>query len=147
MSDKELSDEIAELKDLFLRRLLDDKSKGKLIDGILESQKKRDEFEKNLIFADLFKEALVALDRLMTEEPTKELIYSFNDELLEIFRRRGLVKVSTDGNFDSAIHEIVKTVPVSESFADNEIVDVQREGFMLGGRLLRPARVVIAKNK
>lgn len=147
MSDKELSDEIAELKDLFIRRLFDDKSKGKLIEGILESQKKRDEFEKNLIFADLFREALVALDRLMAEEPTKELVESFNEELLEVFRRRGLAKVPTNGLFNPSVHEVCKTVPVCDSFVDNEIVDVQREGFMLGDRLLRPARVVIAKDK
>lgn len=144
MTDRDLAAEVADLKDLFVRRLLEDKAKSRVIDELSASLKRRDDFEQGLVFRDLFKEALVALDRLATEEPTKDLIDSFTDELLEVFRRRGLERISTEGFFNPHLHEVVSTVIVGTAFEENEIVDVQREGYLLGDRVLRPARVIIA---
>lgn len=147
MSSSEIQVEIRELKDLFLRRLLEDKAKAKVIDGLLDSLKRRDEIDRFKVFSDLFQESLVALDRLVAEEPSKELVASVKEELLEVFRRRGLTKVPTDGLFDPSIHEIVSTVAAGNSFNQNEIVDVQRDGFFLGDNLLRPARVIVAMDR
>lgn len=47
--------------------------------------------------------------------------------------------------FDPARHEAVGVLPVVDPAKDGMIVDVVREGYLMGGDVLRPARVVVAR--
>ncbi len=59
----------------------------------------------------------------------------------------GVEVVAAEGHkFDPSFHEAVAVVE-SEEVEDNQIVDVFQEGFLLGGRLLRPAMVRVGKKK
>lgn len=139
-----LEEKVQYLQDLFQRKLLEDRAKNQLIDAIQKSLAERDSVASGEAFRDLFMEALVALDRLRAEQPGRELNESVFDELLEIFARRGLRQVSNDGQLDPHFHEVIETVPATEEHPSGHIVYVEREGFALGERLLRPARVVVA---
>lgn len=144
MTEVDLAQEVSYLRDLFQRKLMEDRSKNALIQSVQDSLVQRDSLTTGEAFRAVFQESLVALDRLRTEEPSKDLSESVIEELLEVFARRGLEQVPTNVSFDPRYHEIVETVVSSEEYPHNQIVYVEREGYLLGERLLRPARVVIA---
>ena len=49
------------------------------------------------------------------------------------------------GPFDPTIHEAVTTVPAAAGAPDGAIVGVIRHGYTIGGEVLRPAAVAVAK--
>lgn len=139
-----VEEQVQYLQGLFQRKLMEDRAKNELIEALRKSLLERDALASGDAFRDLFREALVALDRLRSQQPDGELVESVHDELLDVFARRGLEAVPSDGQVDPSRHEVVGTVAASDELPPGEIVAVEREGFTLGGRLLRPARVVVA---
>lgn len=63
-----------------------------------------------------------------------------------VFKDIGLEKVPTQGSFDPLIHEAVSHEP-SETVEEGNIVRTMQSGWRLNGKLLRPARVSVAKAK
>jgi molecular chaperone GrpE len=72
------------------------------------------------------------------EEGVKLVHRSFED----LLRREGLVEIETDGRFDPHVHEALLSQP-SEA-AEGSVIEVVQQGYKLGERVLRPARVVVA---
>jgi len=71
-----------------------------------------------------------------------ELIYK---QLLEAVRKRGAQPFDSVGQpFDPSWHEAVAWEPAGDR-PDGEITAELRRGYRLGGRLLRPAQVKVAK--
>jgi molecular chaperone GrpE len=57
-------------------------------------------------------------------------------------------RIDTDGQFDATVHRMVERVPLSETdggVADGDILAEREAGYRLDDRVLRPARVVVAK--
>ncbi len=52
---------------------------------------------------------------------------------------------SAGGSFDPAVHEAVSTVPAASPEDDGRIVGVIRHGYRIGGDVLRPASVAVAR--
>lgn len=48
--------------------------------------------------------------------------------------------------FDPKVAEAIGTLPAQEGVADDVVVEVAEKGYMLGDELLRPAKVLVAKN-
>ena len=72
-----------------------------------------------------------------------ELIYQ---QLAGTLQRMGLEPVAAKGRiFDPNLHEAVAVVE-SDQHADQEIIDELQKGYFFKGRLLRPARVRVAKH-
>lgn len=140
----EIKTEIANLTDLFRRRLLDDKAKASLYESLQEQARSSQDLLRYRAFESLFREALLAIDRLQSEASTPELVESAVDELLEVFGRRTLLPIDDSGDFDPRIHEAVETLPASEQVPAGSIVAVHRTGYTLDGRLLRPTQVTVA---
>jgi len=141
---KGLQEEVAQLRDLFQRRLIEDKSKNALIETVQEQARSVTDALRYRQLETLIKEVLLAVDRLQTEPPSPELVESVTEELLEVFFRRDLVEVDDSAEFDARVHQIVDTVGASEEFPANSIVAVARKGYLLGDRLLRPTQVTVA---
>ena len=139
-----LREEVGQLRDLFQRRLLEDKSKNALIETVQEQARAVQEVLRHRQLESLIREALLAVDRLQAEPPSPDLIDSVADEILEVFSRRGLEQVDDSGDFDPRVHQMVDTIAASEQFPPNSIVAVARTGYVLGDRLLRPAQVTVA---
>jgi molecular chaperone GrpE len=73
-----------------------------------------------------------------------ELIYK---QLQDTLTRFGLKAVEAKGQkFDPNIHQAVATQPTSE-VAENTVLEEMRKGYLLNGRLLRPAMVTVAVKK
>src|SRR5690242_444543 len=70
-----------------------------------------------------------------------ELIYK---QLLDTMGRFGLKAIEAKGRkFDPHFHQAVSTTP-TDQVEENTILDEMRKGYLLNGRLLRPAMVNVA---
>ena len=62
-----------------------------------------------------------------------------------ILDRHGVTRIGAPGEpFDPERHEAVGVVTTSE-LPDRTVADVARSGFVVDGRVLRPAQVVVAR--
>ena len=64
--------------------------------------------------------------------------------LLDALSKSGLVQINPLGEeFDPAFHEAMSMAP-SNDVAANHVMDVMQCGYVLNGRLVRPARVIVS---
>lgn len=63
-------------------------------------------------------------------------------QLSDVLAKEGLEEISTDVPFDPHVHEALAAIP-SEA-EEGTILEVVQRGYLLGDRVLRPARVVVA---
>lgn len=91
------------------------------------------------------------VDAIATDEDDKvKNIYNgiemVRKQFLDVLNNNGLKKVESLGEiFDPNFHEAMAQQP-AEGKEDQEIIQVFQHGYELNGRLLRAAKVVIAKN-
>jgi molecular chaperone GrpE len=66
--------------------------------------------------------------------------------LLRLLAQEGVEPIQAVGQpFDPAWHEAVGTIPYQNAGVEpNTVVELEQEGYRLGDRLLRPARVIVA---
>jgi molecular chaperone GrpE len=65
-------------------------------------------------------------------------------KLLKLLGGAGLEIVDPAGQpFDPALHEAVATEPTGSRDDDHQVARVYQLGYVFGGQLLRPARVVV----
>jgi molecular chaperone GrpE len=65
--------------------------------------------------------------------------------ILALIEREGARPIAAEGQlFDPNVHEAVGTVPSDDDVEPDTVVQVVQEGYRLGDRLLRPARVIVA---
>ncbi|MGE0188282.1 MAG: nucleotide exchange factor GrpE [Steroidobacteraceae bacterium] len=65
--------------------------------------------------------------------------------LSKAFEKSGIVAVMPEGEaFNPEFHEAMAMVPTTDQ-APNTIINVVQSGYLLSGRLLRPARVIVAR--
>lgn len=65
-------------------------------------------------------------------------------QFMDALQRLGLEEVPGVGSvFDPTVHEAIATAPVADNAHDGRVVSVFSAGYRIGGRLVKPARVVI----
>ena len=70
-----------------------------------------------------------------------ELIYT---KLMNFLKGRGLALIEAkDKELDTEFHEAVAQFPVEEKEKKNKIIDVVQQGYMLNGKVIRYAKVVV----
>lgn len=118
-----------------------------------ENARKRQEKERERILQTaserLVLEILPILDNfdraLETEGDVREGVRATRDQLVEALGREGLAPVASDGqHFDPNVHEAVMSQP-SEEHEEGTILQTYQRGYLLGGKPIRPARVVVAQ--
>ncbi len=71
-----------------------------------------------------------------------ELIYR---KLLSIMEAEGVTKIEAEGQlFDPNLHEAISHEEV-EGFSEGQIIEVVKQGYLVGERVLRPAMVRVAR--
>jgi molecular chaperone GrpE len=60
-----------------------------------------------------------------------------------VLAKEGIEEVSTEGPFDPHVHEALTSLPAD--VPEGSILEVISKGYTLAGRVLRPARVIIAR--
>jgi molecular chaperone GrpE len=97
---------------------------------------------------DNFERTAGALD-LDQDPKTKNIAIGINmvkKQFLDVLASFGLTQVESLGKtFDPNFHEAMAQQPV-EGKPDQEIIQVYAQGYVLNGRLIRAAKVVIVKN-
>jgi molecular chaperone GrpE len=105
---------------------------------------------------DLMRNLLPVLDDLERAEPAlqapdeekidRAAMLKIVRLLAEGLRREGLVRIDAPPGtvFDPNEHEAVLTIPTAE-MPEGSVVEALQAGYRLGDRLLRPARVVVAR--
>ncbi len=69
-------------------------------------------------------------------------------QLTELMHREGLEEIQAVGEpFDPFRHEVVARAPAGDGEEENSVLDVLRKGYLLRGKVLRPALVKIAVNE
>jgi molecular chaperone GrpE len=76
-------------------------------------------------------------------EDLREGVELVRNELDDVLRDEGVERVET-GEFDPERHEAMMRVE-SEEHDEGEVVDVYEQGYVMAGRVLRPAKVTVAE--
>lgn len=118
-----------------------------------ENSRKRQERERERILDSasekLIKELLPVMDNLdralESDGDIREGVRSTRDQLASILSEEGLSLVVSDGeHFDPNVHEAVMGQP-SEEHEDGTVIQTFERGYILNGKPIRPAKVVVAR--
>ncbi len=72
-----------------------------------------------------------------------EYIYT---QLKSVIEQNGLTEIQAVGKaFDPSIHEAVRYEPGTQGVKEGTILSVVEKGYILGGKLIKPAKVVVAE--
>jgi len=72
-------------------------------------------------------------------------VQATREQLADVLAEEGLLPVASDGQpFDPNVHEAVMGRP-SEDHEDGTVLQTFQRGYLLNGRAIRPAKVVVAK--
>lgn len=136
---------VAELRDLFVRRLMDDKVKNNAIEKLSTANKDLTKVLEEKQVDSMARELILLCDRIYQQPQEDDFAWSVLDEILEILARRGIEQISQLDTFDPHIHNAVSVVPASDERPVGSISEVLRHGYTREQRLLRPADVIVAK--
>jgi molecular chaperone GrpE len=64
--------------------------------------------------------------------------------LAQLLAREGVEEIDTSGPFDPHVHEAMLAQP-SEDAESGSVLDVIQKGYKIGGRVVRPARVIVSE--
>jgi molecular chaperone GrpE len=87
--------------------------------------------------------ALVAAEK-HEEAKLEDGVRLVHRALADVLARAGLAEIETGGAFDPHVHEALLAQPV-DGAEPGSVVEVLQKGYLLGDRVLRPARVVVAE--
>lgn len=73
-------------------------------------------------------------------------------QLQQVLKDEGLEEIAADGQFDPTLHEAVDMREPSDAEAsagkgDGEILEVVEKGYNLGGKVIKPAKVVVGRKQ
>ena len=89
-------------------------------------------------------ERAMALLEGSADEAAKEGTALIYNKLLAYLKSRGLERIEAKGEkFDTDFHEAVAQVPVEDKALKGLVYDVIETGYLLGGKVLRYAKVVV----
>ncbi len=118
-----------------------------------ENSRKRQERERDRLLQTaserLVRELLPVLDNLEraleAEGDIREGVRVTRDQLADVLGREGLLPVASDGQaFDPNVHEAVMGQP-SEEHEEGTILQTFERGYVLNGKPIRAAKVVVAR--
>ncbi|NDS71660.1 nucleotide exchange factor GrpE [Francisella tularensis subsp. holarctica] len=146
---KELEDSCDQFKDEALRAKAEMENIRKRAERDVSNARKFgiEKFAKELLpVIDSIEQALKHEVKLEEAIAMKEGIELTAKMLVDILKKNGVEELDPKGEkFDPNLHEAMAMIPNPE-FEDNTIFDVFQKGYMLNGRIVRAAKVVIIKN-
>lgn len=133
-----IKEDVAYLKDLFLRRLNVDKQKAAAIKILAEGA--------TFAYIEPFLyDIILLLDRLEKKQED-DFVDSVLSELYSIINRRGVSKITDISIFDPARHKAVSVIESSD-VSDIQITQIIRSGYEYSGKVIRPVEVIVVKPK
>lgn len=144
---EELKQQVEEYKDHWLRAQAEVENTRKWAERHAEErvQAERERLLRSfLTVADNLERALASDAEGNVLRQGVEVTYQ---DLLQLFAREGVTPMEdlVGKSFDPWYHEAIATVPSSDT-EEGKIVDEVQKGYLLEGRPLRPARVVVSRS-
>jgi molecular chaperone GrpE len=140
----ELTAELARIEDRYRRALADLDNYRKR--AAREVERRVDEARESMLRDWL--DAVDSVERAMRMEAGGACFDGLRavlDQMEAVLARQGAQRIGAAGDrFDPARHEAI-AVRASADVPDRTILEVQRSGFALGDRVIRPAQVVVAR--
>lgn len=140
----ELTEELGRLEDRFKRAAADLDNYRKRVARDVEQrvQQARESLIRDwLEVADSVERAL----RQQGGGPVAEGLAAVQQQIESVLARAGVERIGTLGErFDPERHEAIE-VRDADAAQDRTVLEVARSGYALGGRVLRPAQVVVAR--
>ncbi len=140
----QLSAELERLEDRYKRALAD-------LDNYRKRSAREIERRTEEVREAVIRDWLEAVDsveravRLDSDGPCAEGLRAVLEQMETVLARQGAVRIGAAGDrFDPERHEAVGMQPSAE-VPDRTILSVERSGFALGDRVIRPAQVVVAR--
>jgi molecular chaperone GrpE len=140
----QLSAELERLEDRYKRALAD-------LDNYRKRSAREIERRTEEVREAVIRDWLEAVDsveravRLDSDGPCAEGLRAVLEQMDAVLARQGAVRIGAAGDpFDPERHEAVAVQPSAE-VPDRTILSVERSGFALGDRVIRPAQVVVAR--
>lgn len=140
----EVYNEVSLLRDLFARRLMDDKVKNAAIEKLSDSNAALIKSAEEKQVLDFAKELILICDRISNRPTSDAFAYSIMEEILEVMARRGIEQIQQLDTFDPRIHNSVSVVEATDNLPANSITSVLRHGYIRDGKVIRAADVVVA---
>ena len=139
----QLHQELIDKNDKYLRALADFQNYQKRMEKDLQAQK--EDIQKKYLLELL---DLAELLKKAYEDPNpKSGLKLILENLEKFFEKEGITYIDCKGKpFNYQLHNAVSTIEQSEC-ADGTILDEIKKGYLVGEKLLRPARVIVAKKK
>jgi molecular chaperone GrpE len=78
------------------------------------------------------------------EAKLEEGVRLVHQALYGLVTRHGLKEIATDGAFDPHVHEAMLAQP-GNGAEEGSVLQVLQKGYLLGDKVLRPARVIVAE--
>lgn len=141
-------DERDAMRDQLLRTQADFQNfrKRKEQDGIVMKRQATESFALKLIpVHDNLARTVAAIDRGLTVEKLRGGIEAVERQLTSALESEGIVRVKAVGQpFDPHVHEALGTVDGTEHPSETVVEEIEA-GYVLGDKLVRPARVRVAQ--
>ncbi len=142
-----LETQLADSRDKFLRLYSDfENYKKRSIKERIDLNKFAGEeiFKVLLPVLDDFERAIKSMDSNTDIESIKAGILLIQNKLKSMLDQKGLEIMKTDGEkFDSELHDALTNMPVQDESQKGKIVDTVEKGYMLNGKVIRHAKVVV----
>lgn len=99
-----------------------------------------------LTILDDFERAISSFETVKTVEPLKEGTMLIYNKFRNNLSQKGLTEIEALGKtFDTDYHEAIANVPATSDEQKNMVIDVTQKGYMLNGKVVRFAKVVVSK--
>jgi molecular chaperone GrpE len=139
--------ELAELRDLFQRRLLNDRVQKQQFDELYRQLELADEGRVRQLLEPVLRQVILVIDRIESTRPEQDhahVIESVRQELLELLARQGVSSVvALSRPFDPRLHLAVSTVETVDESRDGTVLRELRTGYVRGDQVLRAAEVEV----
>ena len=102
-----------------------------------------------VVFVDNLERAVKCCPKIEISDEIKSFINGVGlivDDVLKSLEKHGITKIESDNSFfNPELHQAVSNVELEDKGLSGKVVETLQTGYMLNGRLLRAALVVVAK--
>lgn len=137
--------QLAELRDLFQRRLLNDRLQKQMYDELCRQLDQAGDDRVRQILEPVLRQLILVLDRIETTPQCGD-VDSISNELEELLARQGVSRMACVGApFTPSLHQAVRVAEVESAEHDGLVLREVRGGYLHGDRVLRAAEVEVGR--
>ncbi len=146
---KELEDKIEELNDKYLRLYseFDNYRKRTIKERIeLQMSASKELILETLVVVDDLERAIQSFEDHQLSQEAKQGIQLIYNKLMNILKQKGVEAIEVKNKeFDTDFMEAITNIPAPTEEMKGKVVDVIQQGYLLNGKILRFAKVVVGQ--